>query len=83
MSDFKASLPFNALPDLPPPAELIESTEILKRCIEARVALAELKQAAELIPNSAVLVNALPPPKKPCATARPSMRVPRWCSAAC
>ena len=27
---------------------------------EARVALAELKQAAELIPNSTVLVNALP-----------------------
>ncbi|MGB5630772.1 MAG: Fic family protein, partial [Woeseiaceae bacterium] len=39
---------------------LVETTEILKRCIRARVALAELKQAAELIPNSAVLVNALP-----------------------
>ena len=45
---------------LPPAAELIETREILKKCIEARVALAELKQAAELIPNSAVLVNALP-----------------------
>ena len=40
--------------------ELIETTRILKQCIESRVALAELKQAAELIPNSAVLVNALP-----------------------
>lgn len=60
MTDFNASLPYNELPELPPPTELIETTEILKRCINARVALAELKQAAELIPNSAVLVNALP-----------------------
>ncbi len=60
MTDFNASLPYNDLPELPPPLEQIETTEILKRCINARVALAELKQAAELIPNSAVLVNALP-----------------------
>ena len=60
MTDFNPSLPYNDLPDLPPPTEQIESTQILKRCINARVALAELKQAAELIPNSAVLVNALP-----------------------
>jgi Fic family protein len=60
VTDFKAELPYNELPLLPPPGEQIETTEILKRCIKARVALAELKQAAELIPNSAVLVNALP-----------------------
>jgi Fic family protein len=60
MSEFDASQPYNALPELPPPAELIETTRILKKCINARVALAELKQAAELIPNAAVLVNALP-----------------------
>ena len=60
MTDFNGSLPYNDLPDLPPPTDLVETTEILKRCIRARVALAELKQAAELIPNSAVLVNALP-----------------------
>lgn len=60
MTDFNPELPYNELPLLPPAAELIETTEILKRCINARVALAELKQAAELIPNSAVLVNALP-----------------------
>ena len=60
MTDFKPDVPYNELPDLPPPLEVIESTEILKRCITARVALAELKQAAELIPNSTVLVNALP-----------------------
>lgn len=60
MTDFKADKPHNGLPDLPPPGELIETREILKTCIDARVALAELKQAAELIPNAAVLVNALP-----------------------
>jgi Fic family protein len=57
---FDPKLPYNELPDLPPPADMVENTQILKRCINARVALAELKQAAELIPNSAVLVNALP-----------------------
>ena len=60
MADFDPKTPFNELPELPPPLDLIETTEILKTCIKSRVALAELKQAAELIPNSAVLVNALP-----------------------
>ncbi len=60
MAEFDPKAPYNDLPDLPPPIEEIETTDILKRCINARVALAELKQAAELIPNSAVLVNALP-----------------------
>ncbi|MCH7829841.1 MAG: Fic family protein [Proteobacteria bacterium] len=60
MTDFNPEVPYNALPLLPPPTHKIETTEILKSCITARVALAELKQAAELIPNSAVLVNALP-----------------------
>ena len=60
MVEFDPSEPFNDLPDLPPPVDAIETTEVLKRCIKARVALAELKQAAELIPNSAVLVNAIP-----------------------
>ncbi len=60
MSDFDPKQPYNDLPRLPPPLELIETTAILKKCIDARVAMAELKQAAELIPNAAVLVNALP-----------------------
>mgnify|MGYP001825957384 FL=1 len=60
MPEFDPKLPYNELPPLPPPVELIETKAILKQCIAARVALAELKQAAELIPNSAVLVNALP-----------------------
>ena len=60
MTDFNPEVPYNSLPDLPPPVESIETTEILKKCIKARVALAELKQAAELIPNAAVLVNTIP-----------------------
>lgn len=51
--------PFNALPPLPPAPEL-ETKAVLKRCITARAALAELKQAAELIPNQTVLINTLP-----------------------
>jgi len=60
MTDFDPRQPHNELPELPPPGDLIETNTILKKCINARVALAELKQAAELIPNAAVLVNALP-----------------------
>lgn len=38
----------------------LESKRVLKQCIEARVALAELKQAAGLIPNPTMLINTLP-----------------------
>ena len=47
MPQFDPKIPHNELPELPPAAELIETTEILKKCINARVALAELKQAAK------------------------------------
>ncbi len=58
-SGWRPAEPFNALPVLPPGADL-ETKAILKCCIAARAALAELKQAAELIPNQAVLINTLP-----------------------
>lgn len=51
--------PYNALPLLPPKADL-ETKAILKQCILARAALAELKGAAELIPNPTILINTLP-----------------------
>ena len=51
--------PHNHLPALPPAQEL-ETRVVLKACIEARAALAELKQAAELIPNQAMLINTIP-----------------------
>ncbi|MBK8768362.1 MAG: Fic family protein, partial [Burkholderiaceae bacterium] len=58
-SPWRPELPNNQLPPLPPAREL-ESRAVLKACIEARAALAELKQAAELIPNQAMLINTLP-----------------------
>lgn len=51
--------PYNQLPALPPAQEL-ETRPVLKACIEARAALAELKQAAELILNQAMLINTIP-----------------------
>jgi Fic family protein len=56
---WKADRPYNDLPPLPPGMEL-ETHAVLKQCIAARAALAELKQAAQLIPNQAVLINTLP-----------------------
>ncbi len=56
---WQADRPYNQLPTLPPTVEL-ETRAVLKRCIEARTALAELKQAAELIPNQRMLINTLP-----------------------
>lgn len=51
--------PYDQIPLLPPSVEL-ETKPVLKLCIEARAALAELKQSAELIPNQAMLINTLP-----------------------
>jgi Fic family protein len=59
MTRWHPDQPYNDLPLLPPAAE-VETRPILKQCITARAALAELKQAAELIPNQGVLINALP-----------------------
>ena len=58
-SHWRPDVPFDAIPLLPPEVDL-ESKGILKQCIEARAAVAELKQAAELIPNQGVLINTLP-----------------------
>ena len=51
--------PFNDLPQLPPRTDL-ESSKILKACIPARAALAELKQVGELLPNQGLLINLIP-----------------------
>ncbi|MDE3023438.1 MAG: Fic family protein [Pseudomonadota bacterium] len=51
--------PYNGLSPLPPGNDL-ESRDILKACIKARVSLAELKQAAGLIPNQTMLINIIP-----------------------
>jgi len=56
---WRAGEPFNGLPLLPPKVDL-ETRKLLKQCIPARAALAELKHVAELIPNQGVLINTLP-----------------------
>jgi Fic family protein len=58
-ADWQPDRPHNALPDLPPPVDL-ESKAVLRHCIRARAALAELKQASELIPNPTLLIHSLP-----------------------
>lgn len=57
---WQADRPYNELPPLPPAREAIENIDTLRACISARAALAELKQAAKLLPNEGLLVNLLP-----------------------
>lgn len=56
---FDPKQPYNDLPLLPPPGDL-ETKPVLKKCVAANKALAELKGAGDLIPNQAVLINAIP-----------------------
>lgn len=56
---FRPDRPYNDLPVLPP-LEDVETKAVLKACIEARAALAELKVAGQLIPNQSVLINSIP-----------------------
>ncbi|MET1046706.1 MAG: protein adenylyltransferase Fic [Hyphomicrobium sp.] len=51
--------PYDALPPLPPPVDL-ETKAVLKRCIAARTAVAELRRAGELILDQSVLINTIP-----------------------
>lgn len=59
MMPWRSDQPYDALPVLPPGVDL-ESKGILKQCIAARTALAELKGTAELLPNPGMLINTLP-----------------------
>ncbi|MEO8095194.1 MAG: Fic family protein [Pseudolysinimonas sp.] len=56
---WQAELPYNDLPELPPPTE-VESHAVLKAAIEARAAIASLDQAARRITNPTVLINSIP-----------------------
>ncbi len=56
---FDPNIPFDALPELPPSQE-IETAPVLKQCLRATRALAELKGAGGLIPDQAILINAIP-----------------------
>ncbi|HCH24944.1 MAG TPA: addiction module protein [Oceanospirillaceae bacterium] len=57
---WKAEQPYNQLPTLPPNQHVLETRAVLKACISARAAVAELKKAGELIPNQSMLINLLP-----------------------
>jgi Fic family protein len=56
---FDPTQPFNDLPALPPRVD-VESRAVLKACISARAAVAELKATGQLIPNQGVLINSIP-----------------------
>ena len=56
---FDPARPFNDLPDLPPVSDT-ETKAILRSCIAARAALAELRVSGRLIPNQAILINSIP-----------------------
>jgi Fic family protein len=51
--------PYNDLPLLPP-AQDVESKAVLKACVLARAALAELRTAGQLIPDQRVLIHIIP-----------------------
>jgi Fic family protein len=56
---WRPEVPFDDLPE-PPSGESLETKLVLKACIAARTALADLKRAAELLPNQSVLINTIP-----------------------
>jgi Fic family protein len=51
--------PYNNLPPLPPKQD-VESKAVLKACVGARAALAELRTAGQLIPDQRVLIHIIP-----------------------
>ena len=55
---FDPAKPYNALPLLPPKADL-ETKAVLKKAIAANRALAELKGLGQTIPNQTMLVNTI------------------------
>lgn len=59
MSSFNPRKPNNSLPLLPPDNVTIETIAILKQETNAAAALAELKGLANIIPNQAILINAI------------------------
>ncbi|OGX87955.1 Fic family protein [Hymenobacter coccineus] len=51
--------PWNALPELPLAAELVETVEILSQLVKARAALGRLQGRSAVIPNQGLLVNSI------------------------
>ncbi|QDU69647.1 Fic family protein [Engelhardtia mirabilis] len=59
MSPWDPTRPYDELPLLPPPGEL-ETKAVLKRCIDASRALAEVGQAAGRLPSPEILIRTMP-----------------------
>jgi Fic family protein len=53
---FNPLVPYNDLPPLPPRQDL-ETKPVLKKCIAANRALAELKGIGDQIPNQSMLIK--------------------------
>ncbi len=56
---YDPNIPYDDLPRLPPGAD-VETKAVLKQCLRAARALAELKGAGGLIPDQSILINAIP-----------------------
>jgi Fic family protein len=56
---FNPQMPYDDLPLLPPDQD-IETKAILKQCLSATRALAELKGIGDILPNQSILINAIP-----------------------
>lgn len=59
MNPYDRNIPYNDLPDLPPPEEKVITIEILHALNRANKALAELKGLVRKLPNQAMLVNTI------------------------
>ena len=56
---YRPNEPYKDLPLLPP-AHDVESVPVMRRCVAASRALAELEGAGNLIPNQSILINSIP-----------------------
>lgn len=56
---FDPSEPYDNLPP-PPPESVVETPAVLKQCLRAARALAELKGTGGLIPDQSIIINSIP-----------------------
>jgi Fic family protein len=59
LSELNSEQPFNILPLLPPQREKIETVIVFRHLIKSSVALAELKGYSKILPDPAILLNAV------------------------
>ncbi len=58
-ANFDPTVHNNNLPKLPPPCE-VETKAVLKACLAATRALAELKGSVRMLPDQSILINSIP-----------------------